>query len=210
MDVGTILIIAMSETQKNKYHIVGYLEEHCEFVSFTTEKYFSDGKPLLDIGSYSKAMFKDNGNNEISLGKDINLIRSLPKSDLMNFLEEKKSNFSIFLRHNNMKFAIVEVKFIEELIIKRNKGYVDTYLIAIMNGNRKRIKIKDFRWVNYWNKVSGELNENQLNERIEFYKDFFNSRKTYLLLHRYKNEVKDIGRYKKTEDIYWASGIFYS
>lgn len=210
MEDGTILTVALSETKKNNYHIVGYLKEYGEFVSFNTDKYFFNNIPLLDIGAYSKVKFIDKGSNEIELGRDITLVESLDKSKLIEFLEEKKSNFAIFQRFNNTKFAIVEVKYIEEIILQGKNNIIDTYIVAIVNGQKAKIKVKDFRWVNYWTKIYNEFNKSELEDKIVYYRDFFNVKKTYLLLYRYKNETINNGRFRQTSDVYWASGIFYA
>ena len=210
MEDGTVLTIAMSETKKNNYHIVGYLKEHGDFVSFNTDKYFFDNKPLLDIGAYSKVKFIDKGSNEIELGNDITLVESLEKYKLIEFLEEKKSSFARFKRVINTKFAIVEVKYIEEIKVICKDNGINTYLVAIINGQKAEIKVKDFRWVNYWTKIFDKFNKSELEEKIAHYKDFFNTKKTYLLLYRYKNETSDNGRYRQINDVYWISGIFYA
>lgn len=209
MKEGKILTLALSETRRGHYHIIGYLKTMQKFVSFDMRKYKNNNKYLLDIGAISKIYYEELGSeNEIRIIGDIVLERYLEKSEFVEFLLEHRMNFSSFKRNFNIKYSIVEVKHIEQITVRDNKG-IDTYMTVIIDGNKETIKIKDYRWIKYWEYILSLNDKEKLEERLNYYNNFFNERKCYLLLYRYKSEVREENRFRQSRQVYWGSSIFH-
>lgn len=208
MKEGTLLTLAMSERRKNEYQFIGYLREKGEFTTFYTDTLFINAKPVLDIGAYSKIKYSEKNSHEIRLGADMCIVKSLGKDEFINFIENKKCEISNFQRLKDNRFAIVELRCIEEIELNKKDEDFNCYLKCIINGKKLRLKIKDYRWLNYWKNLYKE-NPEKVEERKEFYREFFTNRKTYLLLFRYKNQVMERGQNRFTSDIYWIASIFY-
>lgn len=206
---GTILTIGISERKKDQYVIIAYLEEKCSFVSFVTEKFYEDGKYLLDIGAKSKIIYKEVSNENIELTGDIVLSEYLEKEEFLDFLERKKTNFSAFKRNINYIYRIVKVKAIDSISVSNENGKVNCKISFFADGSKDNKIIKDYRWIKYWQHVSSLNNSEFINERKNHYKEFFNNRDTYILLFRLKGNNNLQSRFKAKEDPYWIAGIYY-
>lgn len=210
MKEGTILTLALSETFKGKYHIVAYLKEYREFVSFNTTKFRDNKRVFLDIGAYSKLTFNEsNTKGEIVIGNNILLIDSMNKNEFIDFLDDRKVNYFTFKRNIREKFSIVESTIIEDILINRSENTIDSYVIVILNGEKVKMKVKDYRWIKYWEHILDTCTLEEIDYKKKHYIDFFNRRKVYFLLYRYKNTVLDSNRFRNINDICWISSIFY-
>lgn len=211
MKSGRLLTLSMTETSKNNYQIIGYLYDAFEFVVFNTKKYKDKNKYLLDIGAISNIDYKrDSNENEIKLIGDIVLDKYLTKAQLYKFLNDELNDFSRFKRQREEVFGVIKVSNIEDIIIENNKK-LESKLVLIANGVKEKVMIKDYRWLSYWNYIYTLDNEMKMNERREYYKNFFNSKETYVILFRLKNRFNNVSnsRFIKNNDVYWISGIFY-
>lgn len=205
---GTILTIGISETRKNQYVIIAYLEEKCSFVSFVTNKFYEDGKYLLDIGAKSKIIYQEVDNENIRLTGDIVLSEYLDKEEFLDFLEKKKTNFSAFKRNINYIYRIVKVKAIDSIFVSNENDKVKCKISFFADGSKDNRIIKDYRWIKYWQHILNLKDSKIMDERKKHYKTFFNNRDTYILLYRLKNNNSQ-SRFKEKEDPYWISGIYY-
>lgn len=206
---GTILTIGISETKKDQYVIIAYLEEKCSFVSFVTEKFYEDGKYLLDIGAKSKIIYQEVDYENIRLTGDIVLSEYLKREEFMDFLERKKTNFSTFKRNINYIYTIVKVKAIDNISSTNDNGKMKCIISFFADGSKENKTIKDYRWIKYWQHVLSLNNSEFINERKNHYKEFFNNRDTYILLYRFKGNNNSQSRFKTKEDPYWIAGIYY-
>lgn len=209
MNSGELLTLAMSETTRSQYHIVGYLYDICDFVFFTINKFREDNQYLIDIGAISKISYELVSENEIKVAGDILLYKYLSKNEFADFLNRQNSNFAYFKRNINLKFSIIKPKHIEEFKVVNEANKVDSYATIVVNGMKEVIKVKDYRWLKYWEYILKMKNEQKLQERITHYAEFFNSNETYMLLYRFKNADLNNNRYRNKKDIYWISSIFY-
>lgn len=208
---GRLLTLSMTETKKNNYQIIGYLYDTFELVVFSTNRYKDNNRYLLDIGAISNIQYKPKYNeNEIDLIGDIVLDKYLTKNELYEFLYEQCIDFSKFKRQRTETFGVIKINTIEEIIINNNEK-LDSKLVLIANGVKEKVRIKDYRWLSYWNYIYQLNNKEKMKERIEYYKKFFNSKETYVILFRLKNKINNTSnnRFIKNNDIYWISGIFY-
>lgn len=208
---GRLLTLSMTETSKNNYQIIGYLYDTFEFVVFSTTRYKDNNKYLLDIGAISNIQYKRELNeNEIRLIGDIVLDKYLTKNEFYKFLNDQLSDFSRFKRLRTEVFGVIKINNIEDITIENNKK-LDSKLTLIANGVKEQVRIKDYRWLSYWNYIYQLKDEGKINERREYYKKFFNSKETYVILFRFKNKINNISntRFMNNNDIYWISGIFY-
>ena len=211
MRSGRILILSMTETSENNYQIIGYLYDTFEFVVFSTTRYKDNNKFLLDIGAISNIHYKKESNeNEIKLIGDIVLDKYLTKTELYKFLNEQLSDFSRFKRQRTEIFGVIKINNIEEINIESNEK-LNSNLVLIANGVKEKVRIKDYRWLSYWNYIYQLNDEVKINERLEYYKKFFNSKETYVILFRLKSKINNTSntRFIKNKDVYWISGIFY-
>lgn len=208
---GRLLSLSMTETSKNNYQIIGYLYDTFEFVVFNTNRYKDKNKYLLDIGAISNIHYlREENRNEIKLVGDIVLDKYLTKSELYKFLNDQRNDFSRFKRQRTETFGVIKINNIEEITIESNKK-LESNLILISNGVKEKVRIKDYRWLSYWNYIY-QLNDGmKINERREYYRKFFNSKETYVILFRLKSKLNNTSnnRFIKNNDIYWISGIFY-
>lgn len=206
---GTILTIGISETRKNQYVIIAYLEEKCNFVSFVTNKFYEDGRYLLDIGAKSKIIYQEVSNENIQLTGDMVLSEYLEKEEFLDFLERKKTNFSAFKRNINYIYKIVKVKAIDNISVTNDNGKVNCRISFFADGSKDNKIIKDYRWIKYWQHILNLNDSEFMDERKNHYKTFFNNRDTYILLYRFKSSNNPQSRFKAKEDPYWISGIYY-
>lgn len=206
---GEVLTLAMMETTANSYNIVGYLYDICDFVFFNIDKFKEENRYLLDIGAISKITYEIVSDNEIKLKGDIVLDKYLSRDEFADFWENKDSNFAYFKRNIQVKFSIIKPKYIEKFEVIGEISKVNSYATIIANGMKERIKIKDYRWIKYWEHIVNMKDEKKLIDRIKYYEEFFNSKETYMLLYRFKNLDLNNNRYRNKRDIYCISSIFY-
>ena len=148
--------------------------------------------------------------NIIKLIGDIVLDKYLTKAELYKFLNEQLTDFSRFKRQRTETFGVIKINYIEEITIEKNKK-LDSKLVLIADGVKEKIRIKDYRWLSYWSYIYQLDDELKINERREYYKEFFNSKESYVILFRLKSKLnnKSNNRFINNNDIYWVSGIFY-
>lgn len=207
---GQLLTLSITETKKNNYQIIGYLLNSFKFVVVNTCKYKNNNKFLLDIGAISNIYYEEKSENEIKLIGDIVIDKYLSKNELCKFLDKELDDFSSFKRRRFENFGVIKLSNIEEICITKNIK-LDSFLVLISNGIKEKVKIKDFRWISYWNYIYDSSNKEKINDRKEYYRNFFNSKDTYVILFRLKDGFNNLNntRFISNKDIYWISGIFY-
>ena len=209
MKKGRLLTLSMTETSKNNYQIIGYLYNTFRFVVFTTNRYKDRNKFLLDIGAISNIYYEEGSSEkEIKLTGDIVLDRYLTREEIESFLNDQVIDFSRFKRLKNQIFGVIKIDILEDINFVVNKT-LKSYLMLFANGVKEQILIKDFRWLSYWNYIHKLNDKVKLDEREKYYVEFFNKRQVYIILFRYNKNESYETRFKKSNDIYWISGIFY-
>lgn len=208
MKVGELLTLGLNETKMNRYEVVGYLDDIRDFVVIQIEKSVKDRK-LIDIGAISKIEYENVNNNTIKVNENIRLDRYLSKEELNEFLKQEEMKLYTFESDVTWKFAIVKIDYIDEILVSKGEK-IDSFIECKLSGKRRKIRIKDFRWLKYWEYIYNQNDDNLLNKKVNHYRSFFNKYDVYVLLYRpVFSGIKNYGRKVNFNNIYWISSIFY-
>lgn len=194
---------------KNKieYEVIGYIESTNKFCKFKLKNIFNREVIAWDIGAVTRVEgFKNLGDNNIEIIGDCILYRHLDREQLKKFLNSKKIDFMKFMKTISIKFGVIKPSIIKSIYRKYNKSFIE----LIVEGNNKKIEIKDVRWITYWNYILKKSDWKLLDKKEEHYTEFLNSRETYFIVYKEDREKKDaITRFKRDTSHTIIASIFW-
>ncbi|MDH2334697.1 hypothetical protein [Clostridium perfringens] len=194
---------------KNKidYEVIGYIESINKFCKFNIKNIFNRKVMVWDIGAVTEVEgFKNLGNNSIEVIGDCILYKYLDKEQLKKFLSDKNIDFIKFIKSKNLRFGVIKPSVIKSIYRQYNKNFID----IIVQGNNKKIEIKDFRWITYWDYIFNKNNEELLNNKQDHYREFLESRDTYFIIHKEETFKKDtLTRFRKDTSRTIIASIFW-
>ncbi|MCM1988830.1 hypothetical protein [Oceanirhabdus seepicola] len=215
--MAKLLTLAMSEMspKNNKYKIIAYWIEQNKIISIDIdEENFKDiNKHIVwDIGAVTQAEQVIAKDNLFEINGDMILLENYNKRQLKEILDRDLIKLSVFKRNQNINYCITKVKSIYDIRNLFDERDLFRSKVTVYDGSdeEKNIKIKDYRWIKYWNYIYGKDIEKKSKEQ---YEELFINKEIYLIMYRFIDNKNQKNYYSRKisyrGDNYWIAGIHY-
>ena len=194
-----ILSLGIYENDKKQYEVIGFILATNKFCKFKLSYLVKGNRRCWDIGAITEVeSFRNIDEDNIEIIGDSKLCEYLTKDELKIVLKENKIDFNKSITNSSIRFLVVEPKIIKKIFIKNSKNYIE----FISEGINKEFKIKDSRWIKYWEYILKKNNESLLKEKEIHYRDFLNSKDVFFVGYKETIDKRNTNYRYKTNDNY--------
>lgn len=191
--MNKLLTLSIAETQPNHYNIIAMDARTRNLVALSlsrNEIISPEGIIHWDIGKYTKVteLTKEPGSlKNITYRPENFELLANEQINLKSVLEDSLSLSEDFFNLKGNNFVILKAKNVADIVSKTTNGHTNYHMYIVFSDNihaaPRRILNKDYRWVNYWQRVP----KGKFEETKNKYCALFNKpgKDLYLILYRF-------------------------